>query len=56
MHRLVACVAATQNGQYGDAIERLATPLRDAFEAEATSDWQWFEETMTTTTRACPKR
>jgi hypothetical protein len=38
--------AATENTEYRDAIERLATPLRDAFSREAAPDWQWFEEAM----------
>lgn len=38
--------AATENAPYGDAIERLAASLRDAFSREAAPDWQWFEEAM----------
>lgn len=38
--------AATEKTQYRDAIEPLATSLRDAFQREAAPDWQWFEEAM----------
>ena len=38
--------ASSEKSDYRDAIERLAAPLCDAFEAEASPDWQWFEETM----------
>lgn len=38
--------AATEKAEFRDPIERLATSLRDAFQAEAAADWQWFEETM----------
>jgi hypothetical protein len=38
--------AATEKKQYRDAIERLASPLHDAYEADAGPDWRWFEEAM----------